>query len=191
MKIVSTITIQVFFIIGSILILSSCEKGSLLPIPIYEAGDQVYGFASGKKQTWDWEASGAGAKYTDDYGKTFWGVSMATYSKDGFIRESLRLDFIPFQKGEYDITHNFKESLLSSTYGTFRDDGDVLEDFYLVDETALTNKAQITRIDTTTNIIEGLFTVTMKIKDPEQKVNAINPDRVTFSDVSFSVQILP
>ena len=164
----------------------SCQKEELSTIPIYEAGEMLFGSATGKKAHLDWEASGIGLSHTNS--NEFWGILLGT-SEDGFSRENLVLGFISATPGNYRIAREHSPGVITSFYLTLQDDGDVLEDSYLVDESVLSNVARITKIDTVENLIEGIFTATFEIRDPEKKVNPNNPDRLTFSDVSFSVQI--
>ena len=188
MKKISISSWPVLLVSSLFLLLSSCKKEELQNIPLYESGEMTFGRASGKKAHLDWIASGIGVKQSDSL---FWAVRLGTVSKEGFLRESLTLGFIPLATGQYSIAQEYKDDFLTSSYNTSQDDGDVGEDYYLLDEYASTNIAQITKVDTIENKIEGIFTATFEIRDVEKKVNPDNPNRVTFSDVSFSVEILP
>ena len=173
-------------VIGMMVLSSSCQKEEL-DIPIYEPGSMLFGSASGKKAHLDWNASGLALRNRD--GKPIWGILFGTQSSEGFLRESLSLGSIPYGTGTYELAREPKDGFLTSTYGTSQDDGDVGEDNYLLDESASGNTAHITKLDTIEKIIEGVFTASFQIADPSQKVNPNNPDKVTFSEVSFSVQI--
>ena len=166
---------------------SSCKNDELPNVPIYEPGEMLFGSASGKKAGHDWLASGIALSHTDS--DKFWGIVIGTESKEGFLREEITLGFISTNLGLYQVAQERANTELTSSYFTFQDDGDVLEDIYDVDEGSLLNIARITKVDTLTKVIEGVFTATYKIRDPQDKINPNNPDQVTFSDVSFSVQI--
>ena len=182
-----TIPISLTFIL-LLGLFASCKKDELPDVPIYEPGEMLFGSASGKKAGYNWQASGIALSHTNS--NEFWGAVLATRSKEGFLREEITLGFINTNLGLYPVAQERTDMELTSSYFTFQDDGDVLEDIYDVDEGSLLNIARITKVDTLTKVIEGIFTATYKIRDPQDKVNPNNPDQVTFSDISFSVEII-
>ena len=182
-----TIPISLTFIL-LLGLFSSCKKDELSNVPIYEPGEMLFGSASGKKAGHDWQASGIAFTNSDD--DNFWGILFATRSKEGFLRESIGLGFITSKPGLYKIAKEYTNGVLISDYITSQDDGDVVEDVYDLDESSFSNIARIIKVDTLAKVIEGVFTATYKIRDPQDKINPNNPDQVTFSDVSFSVQII-
>jgi hypothetical protein len=70
-----------------------------------------------------------------------------------------------------------------TSYGTFSSDGDVSEDYYLVDSTDLKNGLVITRIDLPNKRLEGSFHVSYNLQEPQ--LNQLNPKKVTFSEGHF------
>ena len=185
MKKTTPISLTFVLLIG---LFASCKKDELPNVPIYEPGEMLFGSASGKKAGHDWQASGIGLSHTNS--TEFWGAVLATRSKEGFLREEITLGFISTNLGLYQVAQERTNAELTSSYFTFQDDGDVIEDIYDVDEDSPLNIARIIKVDTLAKVIEGVFTATYKIRDPQDKVNPNNPDQVTFSDVSFSVQII-
>ena len=181
-----TIPISLTFVL-LIGLFASCKKDELPDVPIYEPGEMLFGSASGKKAGHDWQASGIGLSHTNS--DELWGINIGTESEEGFLRETLVLSFITARPGQYKIAQEHANGSLVSYYITSQDDGDVVEDIYDLDESSFSNIARIIKVDTLAKVIEGVFTVTYKIRDPQDKVNPNNPDQVTFSDVSFSVQI--
>ena len=184
MKKITSISLTFILLIG---LFASCKKDELPDVPIYEPGEMLFGSASGKKAGHDWQASGIGISHPDS---SYWGIILATRSEEGFLRETIGLGFITATPGLYKIARRHGKDITNSDYITSQDDGDVIEDVYDVDEGSPLNIARITKVDTLAKVIEGVFTATYKIRDPQDKVNPNNPDQVTFSDVSFSVQII-
>ena len=185
MKKIIPISLTFILLLG---LFSSCKKDELPNVPIYEPGEMLFGSASGKKAGHDWQASGIGLRQNDSI--DFWTVSLGTVSKEGFSRENITLSFITPTPGLYKIAQEQSDNVLTSRYFTLQDDGDVLEDSYLVDQSSVFNQARITKVDTVNKVLEGIFTASYEIRDPENKINPNNPNRITFSDVSFSVQVI-
>ena len=169
---------------------SGCKDDdqSEMPIPIYQPGAMGLGGAEGKKNQWDWKASGFGGELVAN-GDTFYVLSLATFSEADELRERLVLSYMPTATGTYSIAANHQNQYVTASYVTLTDGGDITEDFYNLDKTAV-NEITINKIDTLEKIIEGVFTINMQIDDPANKINEINPDDVIFSNVAFSVTII-
>ncbi|HAD11156.1 MAG TPA: hypothetical protein DCF33_01835 [Saprospirales bacterium] len=73
--------------------------------------------------------------------------------------------------------------VVSTGYGIWTSDGDVLEDSYRLDTTDTDNKLIITKIDLPNKRVEGKFHVSYDIKEP--RASPINPKEVTFSECRF------
>lgn len=143
-KLLLTLTLLVFL---------ACKKES---IPIYYPGEMEFGKMTAKKEGKDWIASGAARRHNNDPNSTFFCVRAGTYSEEGFSREDLSFCEIPFIVGKYKVsglTTDMDDGFVGSSYGTSRDDGDVAEDNYIVDETADDNYIEVTYLDTIANLV--------------------------------------
>ena len=165
----------------------ACKKES---IPIYYPGDMPFGKMMGKKEGYDWVASSYAQQQDND--PAYFGILASTCTIEGFLRETLGLNKIPMKTGSYKISgpyNNIFDGFVGSSYGTSRDDGDVAEDNYIVDETADDNYIEITYLDTIANLVKGKFTVTYVVTT-EHAGNPNNPDKVKFSDGEFEVEFI-
>ncbi|MEL6867932.1 MAG: hypothetical protein AAFP19_26140 [Bacteroidota bacterium] len=156
-------------------------------VPIYTPGEMRYGFAIGKKASQDWQAAGIAIPHNNN--QPYWALHFDTFTKEGFWRESLSIGYIP-NRGAFDIFPLDDQIPVSATYTTLSEDGDVIEDRYAVNEIMEGNHITIRTLDTLAHKISGVFTVSMEIVDPAAKQNPANPDKVTFSNVVFEVDIL-
>ena len=168
----------------------SCTKEDV--VPIFQPGPMTYGWAKGHKNGNSFTASGEARKHYDRPNEYF-GIIFETYSTEGFKREDIVLSAIAYSTFEYMVsgkTPGVGETIVAGIaggfYGTSTDDGDVGEDYYIVDESP-NNKLTITELDTINNIVKGRFHVEF-IHDPnDSKTNPNNPDKVVFSDMEFEV----
>ncbi|HMQ48960.1 MAG TPA: hypothetical protein PKA00_15925 [Saprospiraceae bacterium] len=178
--------LYVFFIVLS---LSACQKDKY-EIPIFEPGPMTYGWAEAKKGNRDWLAS-AGAYWTGIEPNRFVALGIGTETEEGFIRENLIFGGLLFKESYYPVVSTLENSsnyVARVSYGIFDDDGDVLGDYYELDESKY-NWISITAVDSLNNKISGSFQVSFKIATPGGKNNPRNPDKVTFSDGAFEVEI--
>ncbi len=97
--------------------------------------------------------------------------------------------------GRYDVVENIdfnsivNSKQVTASYGTLSDDGDVLEDFYTIDERG-DNWATITAIDTIDGevVISGEYNLHFQFNNSREKMNAANPDHIRFTDGVFEVR---
>jgi len=171
----------------------ACKKEPI--VPIYFPGDQEFGQASALKNNKAWEASVFAVE--EDWSVGTVSILMETFSEggsgQGSLREILGFNEVPVKTGIHEIGNNndLNDGLVGVSYGTSEASGDVGEDFYIMDETAPDNRIEVTFLDTVEMRIEGIFTVSFDIQDPEKKLNPLNPDRVKFSNGTFSVGYYP
>ncbi len=177
-----------FLIIFLLALFSGCHKESF-DIKIYYPGSMTYGKASAAKEDKDWVASGIALRH-DDKPNEFIGITLGTVSEEGFRRESIVFYKIPIARGEYMIKGNspIYDGFVSAHYAILADDGDLLEDSYVPSEN-LNNHLIITEIDTISNFLRGTFNVTFELVNPDERTNPQNPERITFSNGIFEVQI--
>jgi len=156
-------------------------------VPIYAPCYTGTGEASAHKQTSNWSAGASCISYWAS-GKKYWMVQLTTCTTDGSFREILAIGGFPdeLQKGYFKIipsgtTH--PEGTAAANYGTYQQDGDVVEDIYYQDTTVTNNFAIIDRWDEINKIVEGRFFLSFQIKEPVQ--NSINPKKVGFSSGQF------
>ena len=179
-------------------VLSSCKKEATpvpLPppppdppyvyVPIYQPGDTSMGAAYAKKLTANWKAESRCLVQTH-FDTNYLAMVFFTYYNYGEQRESFEFSVIPRFGGEKEykikkMTANTLEpGSVSPTYSTWTSDGDVLQDFYLLDTTAKDNRFTVEKLDLINKRIECTFTVTFKIKEP--RTNPANPKTVKFSE---------
>ncbi|MFN0214135.1 MAG: hypothetical protein ACKVT2_07750 [Saprospiraceae bacterium] len=181
-------------------ILAACKKEEPSPIdpivpdpppiyvPIFEPGDTSFGAAYANKLTALWSANTYCKKSIFDPNKL--SIIFFTYTSDGSQRESLGFSY--FSKTTIDY-YNFTTALTGinnlphgetfTSYGTWISDGDVLQDYYLVDSTDIKNRLVITKIDLANKRVEGTFHASYNIQEPHS--NPLNPKKVTFSEGRF------
>lgn len=165
---------------------TGCKKEE---VSIFYPGEMTYGKMSGNKNGKDWVASSS-AQFHDN-NSSFFGIGASTFSKEGFLRESLVLNKIPLSTGYFKIsgtTNNVFDGFVGAVYHTSEDDGDVSEDSYEVDENATNNFVEITLLDTIINKVEGNLEVSFKIATLGGKRNPNNPDKIKFSNCKFEVK---
>ncbi|MCC7506866.1 MAG: hypothetical protein IT259_16290 [Saprospiraceae bacterium] len=158
--------------------------------PVYLPGSTDNGEMSAIKSLTDWRAS-AHAVY-HHFGQDYLAVEANTYSNDGYWRESISFSFIPVTEGVFPINRvNQMETnkAVRANYVTLAADGDVLEDYYILDTLAMDNYIQVSRLDTLNQEMEGLFTVSFILEPGFPKLNPLNPDRLKFSYGRFKVKI--
>ena len=192
----ANIKLLLFFIL--IVIIAACKKEEPNPteqitppdppiyVPIFEPGDTSKGAARANKLTASWSADTYCKMSFSDSNKI--NIHFFTYTSDGSRRESL--GFGPFLKnylGVYNLASttsgNAPNGKVLTSYGTWTSDGDVTEDYYLLDSTELKNRLVITKIDLANKRVEGTFHATFNIQEPRS--NPLNPKKVTFSEGRF------
>jgi len=162
--------------------------------PIWLPGAQQYGFAKGKKNGKDFEASVAAARFSYK-GNIFLAVSLLTYSENGGARESLGVQGILLDGTErYTLLASRKvldvaDSIAQAVYGHLNDD--VLGDNYTLDTLYDCNQLEINTLDTLNRIVKGKFTAAFLYENPYvRKEDPRNPDRCVFKDVYFECKII-
>lgn len=157
-------------------------------VPIFQPGDTSSGAAYAKKLTATWRAQ-AISVVLNSFDTNYISIEFFTYNSKGEIRETF--GFGPIPRFEEPKTYGIKEmtkstlqpDFVSPSYGTWKSDGDVLEDIYDLDTTAQDNFFKVEKIDLANKRMEGSFTVTFNIEEPRN--NPINPKTVKFSNGKF------
>ena len=163
------------------------EMPEVLPeTNVYFPGTMLYGSASAIKTDKEWLAT-AEAHRADDSLHLI--LKFATFSKEGFLRESINVFLIPKQKGSYIVENELSSTALASNYHIAIDGGDIPASSYSIDETAFDNELIITAIDTIANTMQGKFTLSFN-KSPRNFLEiADHFEKVKFSNGTFDVQI--
>lgn len=162
-------------------------------VPIFAPCDTSNGVATANKLTAVWKA-GASCRSVTIAGEKVWVIDLYTCSSDGFgsFRERLGIGGIPDNNPvQYykmaDFTTSVIHGAVESSYATWTDDGDVLEDYYRMDTTATSDFVQIDRWDTVNKRAEGRFSVSFNIREP--RANPKNPKKVQFTSGKFWVKL--
>ncbi len=161
-------------------------------VSIYEPGDMEFGWCEGYKNGKPFVSSGEAKRYTV-FTDQYFGIAFDTYTTEGFHREHIAFGAIPFSGGTFPISGRppkvndpIIEGMVGGFYSTSEDDGDVLEDVYLVNEDA-NNEIIISEVDTINNVVKGSFHVEWIIDPSRNKINESNPNNVVFSEMVFEV----
>ena len=159
--------------------------------PIWLPGEQRYGHAKGKKNGKDFEASVLVTFLPVPFDH-YLGMSMGTYTQEGYIREIIDLsEILTSMVGKYEMNGSFlNDTLVSASYNTALDDGDVAGDRYIMDTLATTNCFEVTYINMEERVIEGKFTVSFNIDIDRLKKDERNPDYCVFEDIEFKCKIV-
>ncbi|MCG8332134.1 MAG: hypothetical protein MI974_30900 [Chitinophagales bacterium] len=174
--------------IALLTLLVSCTKDKHYELPIFEAGPQTYGWSTALKNNVGFESSGT-ALWHSDKPNEYFGVLLDTYTSEGFWRERISLNEIKYEIGEYQVKGGYSDiydGFVGSSYGTLSDDGDVVEDRYLL-KASEENILKVETIDTINNLIQGTFHLAFEIDRERGKTNPANPDVVVFSEGKFEV----
>ncbi len=182
-------SLYAILLIIPLLLTTACKEEEEY-VPIYGPGPQAYGKAAALKNDKAWYSSGYAERYKKE-NTAYFGILLDTYTIEGFHRENVCFSDIYLKKGSYELRKkmtNIYEGYVGAIYATLADDGDVLEDWYNLDEGAKDNYLEIIAIDTVEQQVEGRFTATFEVRQPKRNRN--NPDRVKFSNGTFSVKIV-
>lgn len=161
----------VFFMLTLVLSGLACKKEEVKVVDIFEAGNQEFGWATGKKEGFDWEASGYWLFHEGD--STLWGVVFTTHTSEGFLREDYALNEIPFLLGRHPVKGgllDLGDGYVGGVYGRWADDGDALLGALEIDD-SFPNHIEITAIDTLTKTINGTFEIHFKHKSGNYTTN--------------------
>ncbi|GJM34375.1 MAG: hypothetical protein DHS20C18_33760 [Saprospiraceae bacterium] len=170
-------------------LLIGCKKETL-DIQVYFPGSMTYGKVTAMKGNKDWIASGLALRHGDRPDE-YIGIYAGTFSEEGFRRERIYFNEVPIAEGEYIVKGLTQyDGFIGTSYSTLADDGDIVEDVYISDDTRSDNRLTITEIDTVINMVKGTFHVTFILPNPAEKINPQNPDRITFSNGEFEVQLI-
>jgi hypothetical protein len=178
-----------FHILLISLILFSCKKEEF--VPIFQPGSMTYGRTEAFKNKKEWIASTIAQE--NDWLEGTVSVHASTYNEQGLLRESLSISEIPLKEGIYPLEVTRKnDGAIGAAYHTWADDGDVLEDSYMLDKKASDNYLEIILVDTIARKIAGKFTASFKIDTSLYgiKANPLNPDKVKFSNGMFEAEII-
>jgi hypothetical protein len=176
------------FYIAFILIFSfinnSCKKEEN-KTPLTPKWSKVTALKNGEM----WE-TGAMASIDERHHKDSITIVANIYNSLGFWRESLYIGYLPIKEGTYDIFSNWgeDEKFIKATYATISDDGDVVEDRFMVFENE-NNYVEIESI-IDNNEINGTFRITF-IRNPSDTVdNPSLPDTIRFTNGAFRLKII-
>lgn len=171
------INIIIIVITITIMFFTCCNK----------TGDEYGGTAIALKNGTAWKADCI-AGYSNQFPDELY-ILMHTFSKEGFLRENLHIGRIIPAIGIYTIEKAITDSTsivqnnYYSSFATVIDDGDVLDDFFVVLESA-ENFLEITHIDLNKKIIQGKFNVNYILSD-----TVPSPDTIHFTGGEFRINI--
>ncbi len=158
------------------------------PCDLSESGE-----ASAIKISAEWKAT-AKCRHFFYLGKKYWTIEMFTCSKynDHEFREYISLSWIPDSDPaqHYGLNNNGNEYIdgtLNAHYVRLRDDGDVVDDRYDCDTTALNDYFIIDSWDTLSRQIEGRFKASYIVRQP--RLNPENPEKVKFWKGKFRLPL--
>ncbi|MFN8301565.1 MAG: hypothetical protein U0U46_03665 [Saprospiraceae bacterium] len=185
---------------------AACREDDLppsIPQPPAPPADEVEVFApcdlseSGEagaiKISAEWKAT-AKCRHFFYQGKKYWTIELFTCSKynDNEFRELIFLSHIPDENPVqmYSLNNDGNsiiENSLNAHYVRLRDDGDVIDDRYDCDTTALNDYLIIDTWDTINKQIEGRFRVSFVVRQPQR--NPDNPEKVKFWKGTFKLPL--
>lgn len=142
----------------------SCHKEKL---GIYEAGAMTYGKAEAKINGKCWEASAIGEK-NESLSNPYFGIIAGTNTEEGFQREGLYISEIPLQIGHFPVEKNVlppANNYVGASFYVNKDDGDILEAYYELDDSEEDNSVTVDELDLEANIVKGTFDLTFLLKD--------------------------
>jgi hypothetical protein len=124
---------------------------------------------------------------------TFYEVGSAIYNKDAFIREGLDFIKVPLIPGRYKvIKFSFEcneNDPVYADFGTYSDDGDVVQDLYEVLESE-ENYITIESFESKNREVKGKFQVTFIIHQRSVNDPSNLPDTLRFTNGVFHTKIL-
>jgi hypothetical protein len=171
-------------------VITSPEPPKPVYVPIYEPGDTSKGAAYAKKLTADFRAN-AFYRINKNTNPHTMALSFGTYTKLGEPREIITFIDLKLNTttGRYPLARfpKARQGFVRAGYATARADGDVAEDFYHLDTTATDNTLLITKLDLVNKRIEGTFTMSFEIEEPQ--FNGKNLKKVKFSEGRFWAKI--
>jgi hypothetical protein len=173
------ITGTIFFL------LFSCSKNESIS-PNYYSGT-AYALKNGEK--WVTKVAMKQNKFTNE---NSYNLLFDYFNNQGIIRQRLALYKIPNNiaiHALFDTSPNLDDGLVGAQFFTHADDGDVLEDIYLVVEDSIWSCAEITSIHTNSSTYSGSFKVKLYIDPNRPKINPNNPDTIILEKGLFEVKL--
>ena len=129
-----------------------------MPLPNYNQGNQIYGWSKCNRNGVAWEAS-ANAGYMT-YGATpdtnYMSIGYGTFDDDGILGESLGINNIPVQVGEYQVIESKEQRDILCIYSLVTDDQ--IDATYQIRKKK-TSKVCIDTIDRQKKIVKGRYTL--------------------------------
>lgn len=141
-----------------VLLFASCADDEPA-VPIYEAGDMMFGWARGTRSGQQWGASGYFQFHQND--STLIGISFVTYNEYGDRRESYSLNEIPAKPGTYIVKGSYSnvgDGFVGGNYVRLAADGDVVIGYLSVNDDK-NGFVTITDFDEATQTVKGTFEI--------------------------------
>lgn len=156
------------------------------PCNLSESGE-----ASAIKISAEWKAT-AKCRKGNVPGDKYWIIEFFTCSEYNEFREYLFFSGIPDSNPVYHYklhsdAYVLKVGTVFSNYVRVTSDGDVLDDYYNLDTTALDNYFIIDTWDTINKQVEGRFRVSYVVRQPQ--INPDNPEKVKFWKGTFKLPL--
>lgn len=169
---------------------SACQKEDIdVFTPIYEAGNQEYGWCAGFKNGLSFEASAVALQHLD-LPEDYFFLHFTTFTEWEGLREFMVVGEINYETGVYPIKEDedHENGIPEARYTTLSDDGDVVEDRYDLDA-GKDNWIEITAIDTVDAelVVSGKYNIHFKIRGDHAE-GSVNPDKVSFTDMIFETR---
>ena len=115
-----------------------------------------------------------------------------TNDADGFPLTSLSFFKIPKKEGKYTLqqtVNNIDSNKIGAAYFTLSNQGDVLEEYYVIDESKSDNFIDISYYSKKEKEIAGSYNITMVINPDRGKNNPASPDTIHVSSGEFHLSL--
>lgn len=169
---------------------NSCDKeeNNKPEIPEWAEWSKITALKNG--EIW---AAGAIARIDERHNKDSVTIQIYVHDQAGYLREGLTVGYVPIKVGlftVYRMNHNYTDDTkITATYTTISDDGDVVEDRFVVLESQ-NNYIEIKQADLTNMEMSGNLQITF-IRDSLDTID--NPslgDTIFFTDGVFRLKIV-
>lgn len=174
--------LQIIFLFIALTSMTSCDKYGFNP-------DYSQGKATAIRNGESWIAQGRGSINNFSIGVDF---TFEVFNKAGSLRQGLDFSKIPASPGTYylrKISGQSQDSIPRCLYSTISDDGDVLEDTYLVYEFENESYLTVSNYDMSNRVLKGEFRIKFFIDPQYPKSNPKDPDTLLFEKGQFEVKI--
>jgi len=168
-------------------LLITCKKDEIT-LPIFHPGPLDTGYCEAFRDGKRWKATAFARHHWGIEG--YIGLDFVTYSEFGERREKIALNEISIKEGKHFLRGGILDvydGFVGSSFGVHESDGDVLGPLYLLKEDFENGYVLITKMDTVSNVVEGMFN---EIRFYNSSGHQQYPAEVTFRLGKFSMKII-